>query len=40
MELKPEKFQNKEDKKTTAPKFQHDLGSDSGDETKVVASGI
>ena len=39
-ELKPEKFQNKENKKTTAITIQHDLGSDSGDETKVVATSI
>ena len=35
-ELKPKKFRNKEDKNTTAKTIQHDLGSDYGDETKVV----
>ena len=39
-ELKPEKFQKKEDKKTNAATIQHDLGSDSRDETKVVATSI
>ena len=38
--LKPEKFQNKEDKKTTATVIQYDLGLDSGDETKVIATSI
>jgi hypothetical protein len=37
-ELKPEKFWNKEDKKTTTAVIQHDLGSNSGDETKIVAT--
>ena len=32
-----ESFQNKEDKKTTTATIQHDLGSKSRDETKVVA---
>ena len=40
LEFKPTKFHEKEDKKTTAPKIQHDLGSDSGGETKIVATSI
>ena len=40
LELKLEKFWNKEDKKSTAAAIQHDLGSDFGDETKVVATSI
>ena len=39
-ELKPEKFWNKEDEKTTATSIQHDLGSNFGDETKVVSTSI
>ena len=39
-EIKPEKFRNKEDKKTTVGANQHDLRSDSWDETKVVATSI
>ena len=39
-ELKLEKFQNKEDKKTTAATIQHDLGSNSGGETNIVATSI
>jgi hypothetical protein len=39
-ELKPEKFRKKEDKKTNVAVIQHDLGSDSGDETKVIATSI
>jgi hypothetical protein len=38
-ELKPTKFGNKEKPKTTAT-TQTDLGSDSGDETKVTVTGI
>ena len=38
--LKPDKFSNnKEDKKTTAT-IQHDLGLDSGYETKIAAMGL
>ena len=40
IEFKPEKFQNKEDKKTTTIAIQHDFGSDFGDETKFVATSI
>ena len=36
----PKKFQNKQDKKTIAAAIQHDLGSESRDETKVVATSI
>ena len=39
-ELKPENFRNKEDKKTIVAAIQYDLGSDSGDETKVIATSI
>ena len=35
---KPKKFDNKGNSKTTAT-IQHDLGSDSGDETKITAMG-
>ena len=40
IEFKPEKFQNKEDKNSTPAAIQHYLGSDFGDETKVVATSI
>ena len=40
LELKPETFQNKEDKKTIVATIQHDLGFDSGDETKIVVTSI
>ena len=40
MELNLEKFQNNKYKKTNAAAIQHDLGSDSGDETKVVSTSI
>ena len=36
LELKLEKFWNKEDKKTTVAAIQHDLGSDFRDKTKVI----
>jgi hypothetical protein len=39
-ELKPKKYANQGRKNTTAATVQVDLGSDSGDETKVVAMGI
>jgi hypothetical protein len=39
-DLKPKKFANHERKNTTAVTIQMDLGSDSGDETQVVAMGI
>ena len=39
-ELKPGDFQNKEDKKTTATTIQHELGSDFGDEIKVISTNI
>ena len=38
MELKPKKFRNKADKNNTTAKIQHDLGFESGDETKVVST--
>ena len=38
--LKLEKFWNKEEKKITATTIQHDLGSDSGDETKIISTSI
>ena len=37
-ELKPEKFHNKEDKKTIDATIQNDLGTHSGDETKFVST--
>ena len=37
LELNPKKFWNKEDKNTIAAAIQHDLGSNSGDETKAVS---
>jgi hypothetical protein len=39
-DLKPKKFVNHRRKNTTAATVQVDLGSDSGDETQVVAMGI
>ena len=38
--LKPEKFQNKEEKKNIVAAIQHDLGSDSGDETNIFDTSI
>ena len=38
-EMKPKKFNNK-GKQETAATIQHDLGSDSGDETKITAMGF
>jgi hypothetical protein len=37
--MRPKKFNNKGKPKTTAT-TQHDLGSDSGDETKITAMGF
>ena len=39
-ELKPERFRYKEDKKTIVVAIQHDLGYDSRDETKIVATSV
>ena len=39
LEMKPKKFNNKGKQKTTAT-TQHDLGSDSRDETKITAMGM
>ena len=37
--MRPNKLKNKEKEKTTAT-ITHDLGFDSGDETKIIAMGL
>jgi hypothetical protein len=39
-ELRPKRFGNKKGNKKTTATIQKDLGSDSGDETKIMAMGI
>jgi len=40
LELRPKRLGNKKGNKKDNTTFQHDLGSDSGDETKIMAMGI
>ena len=37
--MRPKKLKNK-DKETTTTTIQHDLGSDFGDETKIITMGL
>ena len=38
--VKPQNFQNRKDKRQTISTVQYDLGSDSGEETKFIATSL